>query len=303
MAKIVRVFTQELVKRLKEPQPLIQVVIGPRQVGKTTGVQQVLQSGKREYLYVSADESLHVADNWLSEQWQKAMLLPAGSILAIDEIQKIPHWQDTLKLLWDNRNKNNLRVIILGSSSFEIQQGLKESLAGRYEVIKVYHWNAQESKLMSLTFEQHLVQGGYPGSYRLLSSPQRWQKYIQESILENVLHKDILRLRPLAKPALFRQFIEIVRAYPCQEISYHKLLGQLQDKGNIDLIKNYLFLLECAFLYRALEKYSKKEYLKKGSSPKIVPLCPALCTGLGDLQTWKNRRIRGGCLRCWLPQN
>jgi len=286
MKAINRSFTSELARRLGEKDALIQAVLGPRQVGKTTGVKQCLAHLRAKSLYVSADDLMAPHPEWLLSQWQKAMLLPKGSVLVIDEVQKVDRWQEMLKELWDNRNPTRLRVVVLGSSSFEIQQGLKESLAGRYETLPVYHWSAAESDELGVPFEEYLIHGGYPGSYRLMKRAHRWQAYMRDAILENVLNRDIFRLRPLSKPILFRQFIEIIRAYPCQEISYNKLLGQLQDQGNVELVKHYLFLLECAFLYRGLEKYSRKEHLKKGSSPKILPLCPALCTYAGSLKTW-----------------
>lgn len=293
MKEIFRAFTRELAARLEEPDVLIQAVLGPRQVGKTTGIKQCLAQLGAKSLYVSADELSAPHPEWLLSQWQKALLLPKGSVFVIDEVQKISRWQEILKQVWDNQNPTRLRVVVLGSSSFEIQQGLKESLAGRYEILPVRHWNAAESEKLGVSFDQYLVQGGYPGSYRFMKSAARWQAYLRDSIVENVLNKDIFRLRPLSKPVLFRQFLEIIRAYPCQEISYTKLLGQLQDQGNVELVKHYLFLLECAFLYRGLEKYSRKEHLKKGSSPKILPLCPALCTYEGALKTWSQPEKRG----------
>lgn len=287
MKTITREFVGMLGRRLSEPHSLIQAVMGPRQVGKTTGIKQCLASLGRPAVYVSADERLAPDHRWLREQWQKALLLPAHAILAVDEIQKVSRWQEVLKDLWDNHNSRRISVVVLGSSSFEIQQGMKESLAGRYEELAVPHWNADESRQVGVSFDQYLVFGGYPASYRFIKDSDRWQSYLHDSIIENVLNKDIFRLRPLAKPMLFRQFLEIIRAYPCQEISYTKLLGQLQDKGNVELVKHYLFLLECAFLYKGLEKYSRKEHLKKGSSPKILPLCPALCTYSGSIPGWR----------------
>jgi predicted AAA+ superfamily ATPase len=293
MKEITRGFVVALMGRLKEKGALIQAVLGPRQVGKTTGVKQCLACLPAKSLYVSADNLLAPHPQWLLSHWQKALLLPKGSILVIDEIQKIDRWQEILKDLWDNQNSAELRVVVLGSSSFEIQQGLNESLAGRYEILAVRHWNAAESAKLGVSFDHYLSQGGYPGSYRFMKHAARWQAYMRDAILENVLNKDLFRLRPISKPVLFRQFLEIIRAYPCQEISYNKLLGQLQDRGNVELVKHYLFLLECAFLYRGLEKYSRKEYLKKGSSPKILPLCPALCTYEGPLKAWGDPDKRG----------
>jgi len=293
MKKFTREFVALLGKRLSERNCLVQAVVGPRQVGKTTGILQCLESLKRKSLYVSADELPTPGPMWLAEQWQKALHLPKGSVLAIDEIQKVQDWHDALKDLWDNQNQNNLRVVVLGSSGFEINLKLKETLAGRYELIKVPHWNMHESAAIGFSAKRYITQGGYPGSYRLARDTARWQAYMRDSIIENILNKDIFRLRPLSKPVLFRQFMEIVRAYPCQEISYKKLLGELQDKGNVELIKHYLFLLECAFLYRGLEKYSRKEHLKKSSSPKILPLCPALCTYTGALSAWQEPGQQG----------
>jgi len=291
--KWVRAFVSVLEKRLCEKRCLIQAVLGPRQVGKTTGILQCLKKLKCQTLYVSADEMATPNRLWFAEQWQKAQLMPKGSVLAIDEIQKVQGWHDALKDCWDNQNHNNLRVVILGSSSFEINIGLQETLAGRYELINVSHWGKRESEAIGLPAKRFMLQGGYPGSYRFARDAVRWQCYLRDSIIENILNKDIFRLRPLSKPVLFRQFMEIVRAYPCQEISYTKLLGQLQDKGNVELVKHYLFLLECAFLYRGLEKYSRKEYRKKSSSPKILPLCPALCTYSGALTAWQTPEQQG----------
>lgn len=77
-------------------------------------------------------------------------------------------------------------------------------------------------------------------------------------------------------PALFRQAFEILCRYPAQEISYTKLLGQLQDKGNTDLVKYYIELYGGAFLLHAIHKYTNKAWLSRSSSPKMLPACPAL---------------------------
>ena len=200
MKEISRAFTHELKARLGEPSALIQAVLGPRQVGKTTGVKQCLARLSAKSLYVSADDLLSPHPEWLLAQWQKALLLPPGSVVVIDEAQKIDRWQEVLKLVWDNQNPKRLRVVVLGSSSFEIQQRLKESLAGRYEILSVRHWNVAESAKLGVSFDQFCVQGGYPGSYRFVKNASRWQAYLRDAIIENVLNKDIFRLRPLSKP-------------------------------------------------------------------------------------------------------
>jgi len=273
-----RPFVAQLEKRLFAEQPLIQVVVGPRQVGKTTGMRQLLARYPGNNHYANADDLLVTDRTWLLEQWQKARLLGDGTLLVIDEIQKIPNWSETLKSLWD-KNPRGLRVVVLGSSSLQIQTGLTESLAGRFEMTRIYHWNYTELRsAFDYDLERFLLYGGYPGSVAYEEEYDRWYAYLKDSIVEAVIGKDILLNRKVGSPALFRQAFEILCRYPAQEISYTKLLGQLQDKGNTDLIKYYIELYAGAFLVHPLEKYSAKGWLTRSSSPKILISCPALYT-------------------------
>ncbi len=206
-------------------------------------------------------------------------LFPPGGLLVFDEIQKVENWSETVKKLWDRQKKTSerLRVILLGSSSLEIQKGLSESLTGRFNLLKVHQWNLQESKeAYGITLEQFLCFGGYPGSYNFIQDRIHWLNYLKDSIVDTVIGRDILQLSRVKSPALFRQCFDLACAYGGQEISYTKLLGQLQDKGNVELVKHYLELFEGAFLLKQLPKFSQKKVLSRASSPKILPLCPAL---------------------------
>lgn len=273
-----RPFVAQLEKRLLVEQPLIQVLVGPRQVGKTTGMRQLLARYPHNNHYANADDLLVTDRTWLLEQWQKALLLGDGTLLVIDEIQKIPNWSETLKSLWD-KHPRRLRVVVLGSSSLQLQTGLTESLAGRFELTRIYHWTFTELKhAFGYDLERFLLYGGYPGSVSYEDEYDRWYAYLKDSIVEAVIGKDILLNRKVGNPALFRQAFEILCRYPAQEISYTKLLGQLQDKGNTDLIKYYIELYAGAFLIHPLEKYSAKGWLMRSSSPKILIACPALYT-------------------------
>jgi predicted AAA+ superfamily ATPase len=228
--------------------------------------------------YANADDLLVSDRTWLLEQWQKALLLGDGTLLVIDEVQKIQNWSETLKALWD-KNPRKLRVVVLGSSSLQIQTGLTESLAGRFELTRIYHWTYTELKnAFGYDLERFLLYGGYPGSVSYEEEYDRWYAYLKDSIVEAVIGKDILLNRKVGNPALFRQAFETLCRYPAQEISYTKLLGQLQDKGNTDLIKYYIELYAGAFLIYPLEKYSAKGWLSRSSSPKILISCPALYT-------------------------
>ncbi|MBV5339516.1 MAG: ATP-binding protein [Deltaproteobacteria bacterium] len=273
-----RAFVTHIEKRLSGDQPLIQVLVGPRQVGKTTGMRQLLARYPKNNHYANADDLLVTDRTWLLEQWQKALLLGDGTLLIIDEVQKIPNWSETLKSLWD-KNPHRLRVVVLGSSSLQRQSGLTESLAGRFELTRIHHWTFTElNQCFGYDLDRFLLFGGYPGSVAYEDDYDRWYAYLKDSIVEAVIGKDILLNRKVGNPALFRQAFEILCHYPAQEISYTKLLGQLQDKGNTDLIKYYIELFAGAFLIYPLEKYSAKEWLTRSSSPKILVACPALYT-------------------------
>lgn len=269
-------FTKSVESFLNNHSKFLQVIIGPRQVGKTTTILNYLQlNHKDNYHYHSADEVFNASSEWLMEIWLKAK--SENKILVIDEIQKCENWSAIIKKLWDEDQKNKIRVtcILLGSSSLEIQKGLTESLTGRFVLHRAYHWNFSESHNgYGLNLETYIKVGGYPGSYQLMGKD--WVHYVKQSIILTVIEKDILQYQTVKSPSLFKQAFEIIMSYPAQEISYTKLLGQLQSKGNTDLIKYYLSLYEGAFLIKVLSKYSEKKILTKSSTPKILPLAPAL---------------------------
>jgi hypothetical protein len=273
-----RAFVVNLEERFRSREALIQVLIGPRQVGKTTGVKQLLERRQAPFCYANADDLLVSDRTWLLEQWQKALALGDESLLIIDEIQKVPNWAETIKGLWDSKPAR-LQVLLLGSSALQLHSGLKESLAGRFELTRVLHWRYAELRhAFGYDLTRYLTFGGYPGAVPFENDADRWYAYMKESIVEAVIGKDILQNRKVANPALFRQAFEILCHYPAQEISYSKLLGQLQDRGNTDLVKYYIELYGGAFLIHALQKYSAKAWLVRSSSPKMIPSCPALHT-------------------------
>ena len=187
-----RPFVAQLENRLAGEKPLIQVLVGPRQVGKTTGIRQLLERTPCTSHFANADDLLVTDRTWLLEQWQKALLLGDGTLLVIDEIQKILNWSETLKSLWD-KNPGRLRVVVLGSSSLQIQTGLTESLAGRFELTRVYHWTYSElATAFGYDLERFLLYGGYPGAVPFENEFDRWYAYLKDSIVEAVIGKDIL---------------------------------------------------------------------------------------------------------------
>jgi predicted AAA+ superfamily ATPase len=270
-------FINKLHLAIESKNHLLQLIIGPRQVGKTTSILKYLnENHSQKFNYYSADEVFNANSKWILEVWIEAR--EKKNILVIDEIQKCENWPAIIKKLWDEdkKNKTPITCILLGSSSLEIQKGLTESLTGRFQLHTAYHWNFDEStRGYDLTIEEYLKFGGYPGSY-ILKNKTEWEKYVKHSIVLTVIEKDILQFQNVKSPSLFKQAFEIIMSYPAQEISYTKLLGQIQDRGNIELIKFYLALYEGAFLIRVLEKFSGKKIVTKSSAPKILPLAPCL---------------------------
>lgn len=274
----IREFEKTLTSRLKERLNFIQVVLGPRQVGKTTAVRRIFEAWSGPKKFVAADSPSPPNSSWLLAHWEEAAALGPGSLLVIDEVQKIQGWSEIIKPLFDrNRSLRKMNVVLLGSASLSIGAGLSESLAGRFEIIRAPHWSLKEcAEAFNVTLPEYLQFGGYPAALELRHDIDRWRSFLRDSIIEPVLGRDILSTARVAKPALFRQTFELAMSFPAQVISYTKLLGQLQEKGNVETIKHYLSLFEGAFLLKQVHRFSKGIVMQKTSSPKLVPLDSSL---------------------------
>lgn len=241
-----RVQFNDLVARLAEPRRMIQVVSGPRQVGKSTMVRQVLQETAIPNMSVSADGVDKENTAWIGEVWATArarMLVGqhAEFLLVIDEVHKIANWSEEVKRQWDADTFNdiNLKVIILGSSRLLLKDGLTESLAGRYELIRMPHWSYREMHdAFGVDVEHYIFFGGYPGGAPLTANETRWRRYIKDSIIAPAIERDVLMTKTVYKPELMKRLFELGCSYSGEEISLTKLLGQLQDAGNVTTLAN-----------------------------------------------------------------
>ena len=263
------------------------MLAGPRQVGKTTLVGQLLAASSIPSYNVSADGVANVGTAWLDQQWETARIKFRQSgatefILAVDEIQKIPNWSETVKANWDADTRTNLplKVILLGSSRLLLQQGLTESLAGRFEMTYIGHWSLTEMKsAFGFSAEQFAWFGGYPGAARLVEDEPRWKRYVHDSLIDPSISRDILSLTRVDKPALLRRLFELGCLYSGQVMALNKLLGQLLDAGNVTTLAHYLTLLDSAGLLGGLEKYSGAVIRQRQSSPKFQVHNTALIGG------------------------
>ena len=264
-------------KRIEEPRRFIQVVMGPRQVGKSTVVKQVLQDIDLPFLLFSADNVPASNSAWVSNCWaavrsQKESKAYGSVILVIDEIQKIANWSEVVKKEWDDDTFHNLdiRVLLLGSSRVMLEKGLSESLAGRFEEIRMSHWSYAEMKeCFGYSLDQYLFYGGYPGAAELIAEPDRWEQYIQSAIIDTTINKDILMDTPISKPALLRQTFELGAAYSGEVLSLSKMLGSLQDAGNTVTLAGYINLLDESGMLCGIQKYSIDTARRRASIPKL----------------------------------
>ncbi|MHC1703479.1 MAG: ATP-binding protein [Tenuifilaceae bacterium] len=266
-----------LKERIQEPRRFIQVLMGPRQVGKTTLVGQLTKQINIPFIFESADAVPAGGSNWLQQVWEAARLkMQVQSanefLLIVDEVQKISNWSEIVKKLWDEDSKKGipLKVILLGSSRLLIQQGLTESLAGRFETIYLTHWTFNEmEKAFGWDANTFAWFGGYPGGAELIKDESRWKRYVRDSLIETSLSKDIIMLTRIDKPALMKNLFELGCLYSGQILSYTKMQGQLQDAGNTTTLSHYLNLLDTAGLLGGIEKFAANTIRKRSSSPKF----------------------------------
>ena len=273
-----------LQSRIEEPRRFIQVLAGPRQVGKSTVVKQVLKETSISYLLFTADNESPENTAWIGEVWATArsrmrLLQAPEFLLVIDEVHKISNWSEAVKKEWDSDTFNDLplKVVLLGSSRLLLKDGLTETLAGRFELIRMAHWSyAEMREAFGFDINQFIYYGGYPGGASLINDYRRWKHYILDSIVAPAIERDVLSTKLVYKPVLMRQLFDLGCAYSGMELSLNKMLGQLQDVGNVTTLANYLNTLDEANLLCGLQKYAKDTARKYNSVPKLMAYNTAL---------------------------
>ncbi len=267
----------EVLSRINEPRGKIQVIVGPRQVGKTTLINQVLEQCPYPYASYSADDVVGASADWLTQIWETQRMKMSvrdehKRLMVIDEVQKIINWSETVKAEWDRdtREKRQLIVVLLGSSRMLIEKGLTESLAGRFELIRLSHWTYQEMQdCFGWSLQQYVYYGGYPGAAQYIDDEPRWRNYVKDSLVEPSISKDVLMNTKIMKPQLLRQLFEIGCSYSGELLSLTKVAAQLQDAGNVTTLAGYLTLLDECGLLCGLQKYAEDEARKYNSVPKF----------------------------------
>lgn len=294
----VRHHFNEVLKRVNEDRDKIQVIVGPRQVGKSTLIEQVLEAIEFPYTLAKADGVDSEDFGWVHRTWESVRGLmkvnnEKSHLLVIDEIQKISRWSEAIKAEWDwdTHNHVNIKLVLLGSSRLMLQAGLKESLAGRFELIRMGHWTFTEmSEAFGFTLDDYIYFGGYPGAAKLIADEKRWKRYIKDSIAAPAIEKDVLQISRVYKPALLKQLFELGCKYSSEILSLTKVAGQLQDEGNVTTLSSYLDLLDQCQLISGLQKYANDEARKYNSVPKFQVYNNALLSA-SKKETFRTTRI------------
>lgn len=297
---------ETLRRELAKPIRRIHAIFGPRQSGKTTIVLQALRNIDTAALYQTVEDpnpdsqggfDARTSDTvppgirdqaWLVRVWEEARRQAAtrgGGVLALDEIQKIDNWSETVKGLWDADRREDcpLHVVILGSAPMLMQSGLTESLAGRFQPIPVAHWSFPEMvDAFGLSLPEYAFYGGYPGASDLISEPPKWRRYVRSALIETTIERDVVGVARIEKPALLKQLFELGAAYSGQILAIEKILGLLAGAGNASTVVDYLHLLSRVGLLTAIPRYSRSPARQRTDRPKLLVLNTGLMTALSD---------------------
>lgn len=287
----------EVLERMNEPRRFIQVLAGPRQVGKSTLIDQALSECQLPHYLYNADGVDENDTDWIRRIWESVRTQmdtkqQKEAVLAIDEVHKIKRWSEIVKREWDadTRSHRQLKLFLLGSSRLMLRKGLTESLAGRFELIRLGHWTLQEMEdAFGWTLDEWVYYGGYPGSAGLIKDMRRWRKYIKESLVAPAIEKDVILTSNIYKPALMKQLFEVGCSYSAQLLSLTKALGQLQDAGNVTTLSSYLDILNQCNLLAGLQKYANDEARRYQSVPKFQVYNNALLTAFQGTTYEKDR--------------
>ena len=288
---------KEVMERMNEPRRFIQVLAGPRQVGKSTLIGQVLNDCTLPHYSYNADGVDENDSDWIRRIWESTRVQMDSKqqtevVLVIDEIQKIRQWSEIVKREWDadTRDKRQLKLFLLGSSRLMLRKGLTESLAGRFELIRLGHWTLSEMQdAFGWTLDQYIYYGGYPGTAGLSEDMRRWKKYVRESLVAPAIEKDVILTSNIYKPALMKQLFELGCSYSAEQLSLTKVVGQLQDAGNVTTLSSYLNILRECNLLTGLQKFAHDGARRYQSAPKFQVYNNALLTAYRGTSYDKDR--------------
>ena len=231
------------------------VVLGARQVGKTTLLRQISESLTKKIIWLNADNP---EDRTLLEKINSTRakeIFPKGTMVFIDEAQRIENTGLSLKIIHDSCK--DIQLIVTGSSSFELTDRLKESMTGRKWTYKLYPVSFQEIfqhygivQVLS-NLEQRLIYGSYP---EVLNHPGNEKEILME-LISDYLYKDIFALKEIRKPDAIENLLKALALQVGNQVSFRELSQLVQiDKQTIE---RYILMLEEAFIIFRLGSFSR----------------------------------------------
>lgn len=281
---------QELIGRLSEIAPgRIQILTGPRQVGKTTLLLELAERFGDQAVYAAGDDPNAALPGFWERCWADTedRAKRGTALLLLDEVHQVSDWAAKLKGNWDRIRRKHIpvHVIATGSSALRVASGSRESLAGRFERLTLSHWSAASlASAFQLSTQDAVLGlvrfGSYPGAVELEKTPARWRAYLRDAIIEPAIGRDMLALGTVRRPALLRQVFAVAIGSPAQIISLQKMQGQLQDSGALETVAHYLALLQDAYLIASLEKYAAQAHRRRSAPPKLVTLNNGLLSAM-----------------------
>lgn len=229
------------------------VIIGPRQVGKTTLINKILD--KRDHLFLDGDES--IVRTTLDEVSAKTLASIIGDqkIVFIDEAQRIENIGLTAKIIHDQFPE--IQLILSGSSSFELRNKINEPLTGRKWSFNLFPISYEELELSTnylearKQFEIRLIYGSYPD---VINHPGEERTVLNE-IAESYLFKDILSYGDIQKPEVLEKILRALAFQVGNEVNYTEIAQLVGVDKNT--VSKYIYLLQLSYVIFPLPAFSR----------------------------------------------
>ena len=243
------------------------LLLGARQVGKTTLLEELIKMIDQPSNWLNADEA-DIFEAFTNAKTSSQLIQLIGSnkkLVVIDEAQQIPDIGKKLKLISDS--KTDVQVIATGSSAFDLQNQTAEPLTGRKKTVQLFPLSfrelAEDTSLLEAKrlLDTRLIYGSYP---EVVNNPGN-EKEILVEITQSYLYKDVLQIDNIRKPSHIDKLLKALAFQVGSEVNYHELA---QTVGNIDTatVEKYLDLLEKAFVIFKLPAFNRnlRNEIKKG---------------------------------------
>lgn len=243
------------------------ILLGARQVGKTTLLKEMLKDIPEPSIWLNADEAdiLNALSNATTSTQLLQLFGRQNKVVVIDEAQQVPDIGKKLKLVFDTNP--DIQLIATGSSAFELQNNITEPLTGRKITFHLYPLSykelAENTSLIEARrmLERRLIYGFYPDVVNHAGD----EKSILIEIAQSYLYKDVLSLESIRKPGHIEKLLKALAFQVGSEVNFHELA---QTIGNIDTatVEKYLDLLEKAYVVFKLPAFNRnlRNEIKKG---------------------------------------